>query len=578
MTRPTFLRDIAKHDRKLLSLATLLWVLWSLTGIAILAVIMHMIYGIATDNTTVPLAYHWAGLGVLIILKGFLFSSADIAKHFAGYGIVARLREEITRKMKMLSLGYYSRERLGNITTIIHQDIENVEMIVAHIGSRLVSDAIVALITAALLFAVNPTLGLYMVSLLPAGILALVVGTRAGKRVTKRSRDDMTDMVSRFVEYGRGIPVIKAFSDNDSIRSGLEQSIERFGISSKTSARTIAGIIGLYLLFVEMSLVTLIAGGAFMILGGRLSLLEYALFIILSREFYKPFSNAELYWIYYVKGRESYQRILTITEEPAIASSGKNQVPKHFDIAFQDVRFSYERDEFALAGCSFVAKANRLTALVGPSGSGKTTLTNLLLRFWEIDGGRITIGGVDIRDMDYDTLLSCISIVMQDVILFGDTLYENIKTGNRNATRAEVCEAARKAMIHDFIMGLPQGYDTLVGENGVGLSGGQKQRISIARAILQDAPVIILDEASSSLDPVNERQIQKAISNMAENKTVLVIAHHLKTIANADKIVVFDKGTLVEEGTHAEFIQGKNLYHSLWQSQLQGQGWAVNNE
>jgi len=416
-----------------------------------------------------------------------------------------------------------------------------------------------------------------MVSLLPAGILALVVGTRAGKRATKKTRDDMTDMVSRFVEYGRGIPVIKAFSDNDAIRSALEQSIRRFGRSSKASARTAAGIIGIYLLFVEMSLAILIAGGAFMILGSRLSLLEYALFIILSREFYKPFTNAELYWLYYVKGRESYQRILTITEEPTIASSGKNQVPKHFDIAFQDVRFSYEREGFALANCSFVAKANRLTALVGPSGSGKTTLTNLLLRFWEIDGGRITIGGVDIRDMDYDTLLSCISIVMQDVILFGDTIYENIKIGNRTATRDEVYEAARKAMIHDFIMGLPQGYDTLVGENGVGLSGGQKQRVSIARAILQNAPIVILDEASSSLDPVNERQIQKAISNMAKNKTVLVIAHHLKTIANADKIVVFNNGTLVEEGTHAEFIQEKSLYHSLWHSQRQGQAWAVNN-
>ncbi|VVS94537.1 ABC transporter ATP-binding protein [Desulfoluna spongiiphila] len=577
MTRPPFLSDIARHHLKLMALATFLWVLWSLTGIAILAVIMHMIYGVVTDAATGSIALHTAGLAVLITAKGFLFSGADIAKHFAGYGIVARLREEITRKMKRLSLGYYTRERLGNVTTIIHQDIESVEMVVAHIGSRLISDLIVALITGGILFAVNPALGLYMVSLLPVGLIVLVVGTRAGGKGTKRTRDDMADMVSRFVEYGRGIPVIKAFSDNDAIRTGLEKSIERFGMSSKASAKTAAGVICMYQFFVEMSLALLIAGGAFMVLGARLSILEYALFLILSREFYKPFANAEMYWLYYIKGRDSYHRILGITQEPAVTSSGKHEKPTRFHVAFEDVQFAYDRDGFALSNCSFTAEVNCLTALVGPSGSGKTTLTNLLLRFWEIDGGRITIGGTDIRDMDYDTLLSCISIVMQDVILFGDTIYENIKIGNRTATPEEVHNAARKAMIHDFIMGLPQGYDTLVGENGVGLSGGQKQRVSIARAILRDAPIVILDEASSSLDPVNERQIQKAISNMAENKTVLAIAHHLKTIANADKIVVFNKGTLVEEGTHAEFIRKKSLYHSLWESQQQGQAWAVNN-
>lgn len=577
MKQPGFLKDIIKHDKKLLNLAIFLWVLWSLSGIVALGLILYMIYDIVAQTPSIPLGYYWAALGAVIVIKGFLFSMADIAKHSAGYGIVARLREEIIKKMKRLSLGYYTKERLGNITTIIHQDIENVEMVVAHIGTRLVSDVIVSLITAVLLFAINIKLGFYAVSLLPVGLLILAVGIRAGKKTAKKTRDDMADMVSRFVEYARGIPVIKAFSDNDAIVARLETSILRFGVSSKKAARISAGIIGIYFLFVELSLATLIAGGAFMVLGNEVSILEYAVFIILSREFYKPFSNAELYWIYYVKGRDSYLRIQTITNEPAIADTGKYLIPDSFNIAFDKVAFSYEKEGFSLQNCSFVAEANSLTALVGPSGSGKTTLTNLLLRFWDIDLGSIKIGGVDIRDIEYDNLLTYISIVMQDVILFNDSIYENIKTGNRNATPEQVRAAAKKALIHDFIMSLPQGYGTILGENGVGLSGGQKQRISIARAILQDAPIVILDEASSSLDPVNERQIQQAISNMAKNKTVIVIAHHLNTIINADKIIVFQNGVLVEEGTHNQFIRSESLYHTLWQSQQETLSWAVSN-
>jgi ATP-binding cassette, subfamily B, bacterial IrtB/YbtQ len=251
---------------------------------------------------------------------------------------------------------------------------------------------------------------------------------------------------------------------------------------------------------------------------------------------------------------------------------------KGFDIEFDRVSFFYEQGEFELSDAHFHLKEKTLTALVGPSGSGKTTITNLLLRFWDIQKGAIRIGNIDIRDADYDELLSKISIVMQNVILFADTLYNNIKLGKAHATRKEVIAAAQKAMIHDFIMSLPQGYDTPVGENGVGLSGGQKQRISIARAFLKDAPIVVLDEITSNVDPVNEAKIQQAISNLARERTVVVIAHHLRTICTADMILVFDQGSIVERGTHDQLLPQAGLYHQLWQAQEHARLWQVSND
>ena len=236
---------------------------------------------------------------------------------------------------------------------------------------------------------------------------------------------------------------------------------------------------------------------------------------------------------------------------------------------------AYEENEFELKNVNVEMKEGELAALVGPSGSGKTTITNLLLRFYDLNSGHIKIGGVDIKDMDYNDLLDNISIVMQNVILFADSIYENIKVGNKNATKQEVIEAAKKAMIHDFIMTLPDGYDTVVGENGAGLSGGQKQRISIARAFLKDAPIVILDEATSNVDPINERKIQIAISNLAKGRTLIVIAHHLQTIRSADQILVFNEGRIVERGKYDELIAKEGLFRMLWDAQKQAKEWLL---
>ena len=267
----------------------------------------------------------------------------------------------------------------------------------------------------------------------------------------------------------------------------------------------------------------------------------------------------------YLTVTDSYRRIKKITEAETVPEPEKPIHPTEYAISFEDVSFSYEEGGFTMQNISFHTPARTLTALVGGSGSGKTTITNLLLRFWDVTDGAIRIGGVDVRDMSYDELLGSVSIVMQNVQLFADTIEGNIRLGKAAATQEEIITAAKKARIHDFIMSLPDGYQTMIGENGVGLSGGQKQRLSIARAFLKDAPILLLDEITSNVDPVNEALIQEAISELAKDRTVLVIAHHLSTIRSADQILVFQDGQIVQSGQHETLLSDSDgYYHKLW--------------
>ena len=300
---------------------------------------------------------------------------------------------------------------------------------------------------------------------------------------------------------------------------------------------------------------------------GKLDVLNFIIFAVISKEFYKPFASMEQHYMYYVSAVDSYKRLSKILYADVIPDNADGIVPKDNDIAFENIGFSYEKDEFKMEKLSFSIAEKTMTALVGESGSGKTTITNLLLRFYDVHKGKITLGGTDIRDIPYDELLDRISIVMQNVQLFDNTIEENIRVGKKGATKEEIIEAAKKARIHDFIMSLPKGYETDIGENGGILSGGQRQRISIARAFLKDAPILILDEMTSNVDPVNESLIQDAITELTKNRTVLVVAHHLKTIQKADQILVFQKGNLLEKGKHGELLAKDGYYTKLWKAQ-----------
>ena len=569
-------KEMTAKEKMYHVLAVICFVFNSLLSVLMMVVILDMLNKIIGDaGIFSSLSSYWLSLIIILILKVIFNTIADLSKHFVGFEITGRIREKITLRLKRFSLGFYTKERLGEISTIIHKDVDNIEMIVAHIWTRMISDFIVSIIIGISLCIINIKLGLAMISLLPLAIGVLIYGIKKNSRLQKHSQDDLAHMVSLFVEYSKGIPLLKAFNESSTFESNLKASAVQFGDSSKKTAKSIADYIGKYFVAMELCFAVLVVVGAAMLFNNTIDLYQYLIFIIFSKEFYKPFSNLEGYWLNYIVAKDSYQRVMTILRAETIKNPKDPQIPETFEILFQNASFAYAENEFELKNIDVEMKEGTMVALVGPSGSGKTTITNLLLRFYDLKSGHLKIGGINIEDIDYNYLLENISIVMQNVILFADTIYENIKVGNKAATKDEIVAAAQKAMIHDFIMTLPAGYETVVGENGARLSGGQKQRISIARAFLKDAPIVILDEATSHVDPINERKIQVAISNLAKGRTLIVIAHRLQTIRSAEQILVFDEGKIVERGKCDELLAREGLFKTLWEAQKQAKDWLL---
>ncbi|MBS7527961.1 ABC transporter ATP-binding protein [Fusibacter paucivorans] len=567
------LNVLTVKGKAMIAAATLAFTMSGLLSTYLMYVIVNVINQGHIDRSRSEMTVLCMLLFAILLLKAGLVIAADMTKHFAGFAVVAKVRESIIRKLKRFSLAFYSKERLGEISTIIHKDVDRLESLVGHFFSVMFSDIIIALILGVWLFTQSLALGLAMIALLPIAVLMLVLGLKRSLLLQKQTNDDLVDMASLFIEYVRSIPLIKAFSENVDFEEKLQNSIRKFGTSAKKQSKAVAIYVGSFSIFFELAYAVMMIAGAVMLYYDMLAIKTFLIFIIFSHEFYKPIGKIEKYWINFLQVKDSYQRVSKILEAPEMSQIQVPQKAGTFEIAYEKVNFAYASNEFALKDVSFELPQGSITALVGPSGSGKTTVANLLLRFWDNESGAIKIGGVDIREMDYDDLLSNISIVMQQVVIFADSIYENIKLGNRNATRAQVMAAAKKAQIHDFIVGLPNGYDTIVGENGVGLSGGQRQRISIARAFVKNAPIVVLDEMTSNVDPVNEVKIQRALSTLAKGRTVMVIAHHLHTIRSADKILVFNAGELVEQGTHESLLKREGLYRQLWQVQASAKEW-----
>lgn len=554
---------LTPSGKRSLSLSVTGFTLYALSGIAMMYIVLKALEAVISGSGN--LLWYWVALVACLLIKGGSNILADVRKHYAGFDIVYQVRKNIIYRLKEFSLGFYTNERLGEISTIIHKDVDKMEMVVGHVWTRMLADFIVSAILLTALVVYSPKMALLMVSALPVAILFLVLGLKRAKRLEEEAGNDLADMVSVFVEYVKGIPLLKAFSESRRFEKKVEQTARDFGQSSKAVSRNRAAVLSVYGLIIDVSFWIMLTAGLLLLLTGKLLVYGFLLFAIISREFYKPVLALESHWVNYLTVTDSYRRIKKITEAETVPEPERPIHPTEYAISFEDVSFSYEEGGFTMQNISFHTPAQTLTALVGGSGSGKTTITNLLLRFWDVTDGAIRIGGVDVRDMSYDELLGSVSIVMQNVQLFADTIEGNIRLGKAAATQEEIITAAKKARIHDFIMSLPDGYQTMIGENGVGLSGGQKQRLSIARAFLKDAPILLLDEITSNVDPVNEALIQEAISELAKDRTVLVIAHHLSTIRSADQILVFQDGRIVQSGQHETLLSDSDgYYHKLW--------------
>lgn len=563
------LKLLTKTGKRDLIISSVFFTLYGLSSIAMIVIVFSILFQIFDGTSLASLYKYFIAIGLLVVFKGICNMVADMKKHSAGFDIVQQIRERMIIKLKKFSLGFYTNERLGEINTILHKDVDNMSLVVGHMWSRMFGDFLIGAVVFVGLANIDIKLALIMAVSVPIALAFLYMTIKQSEKIENQNNSALLDMVSLFVEYVRGIPVLKSFSNNKSLDNELMNKTKKFGETSKSASRFKAKQLSIFGFLLDIGYLVLLIAGTIFVVKGNLDVLNFIIFAVISKEFYKPFASMEQHYMYYVSAVDSYERLSRILYADVIPDKVNGIVPKDNDISFENIDFSYEKDEFKMEKLSFSIAEKTMTALVGESGSGKTTITNLLLRFYDVHKGKITLGGIDIRDIPYDELLDRISIVMQNVQLFDNTIEENIRVGKKGAAKEEIIEAAKKARIHDFIMSLPKGYETDIGENGGLLSGGQRQRISIARAFLKDAPILILDEMTSNVDPVNESLIQDAITELAKNRTVLVVAHHLKTIQKADQILVFQKGNLLQKGKHGELLEKDGYYTKLWKAQYE---------
>lgn len=513
-------------------------------------------------------------MAVLLLLQLFLATKNIVASNLMTYTLSTNLRIRLGQHLQKLSMGTYKQRDPGDIAAVALQDVANFEIIFGHTIGALQGAVFTTIILSAFLLVMDWRLALILLAALPLSwgmirMADLLIVKEGKKHIQARNETG-----ARFLEYVQGIRHIKSYGLTGSRFASLEKALNDF---RKASIRTEA-IPGPFLLtvaiFFELFFLAMVYLGMLRLAGGGLSGSTLIAFLILGYRLYEPLKIIMMDYVLLRYMNISLGRVLELLFVPA-QTAGSKRVPEKFDISFEQVHFSYDDQNPVLQDVSFSLPEKSMLALVGPSGSGKTTITSLIARFWEANAGAVKIGGIDVKEMSPDTIYGLISEVFQDVYLFDDTIYNNIRFGRMDASEEEILDAAEKAMVLDFSFEMPEGLQTRTGEGGNRLSGGQKQRISIARALLKNAPIILLDEATASLDPENEIYIQQAIQELVKEKTVVVIAHKLATIQKANAILVLNSGQVLQYGTHEALIRREGLYRRLWDIQQLAGGWSV---
>ena len=515
-------------------------------------------------------------LTVLFVIQLCVAGKVMVKSYHAIITMMLRLRLMLGDQLHKLSLGFYKNRDPGDLASVVLQDVSNFEVLFSNHFPNMVGAVLGTTILSVFLFIMDWKLALLMVAAIPCAFLFMAAATIAGKRYIQKFIGSRNDTSSRFIEYIQGIQHLKAFNVTGNRFSALKTAFDNLRINSIRHEAAISPMALLSLVFFELFFLLMAAAAIFRLNhagGATITVPVFVAFLIVGYRLYAPLLLLILSYAALNYMNVSMVRIRQVLEAP-LQDAGRDMRPEKYDIAFENVSFAYTGTD-VLKNVSLSIPGKGLTALVGASGSGKTTITNLIARFWDVQKGRITIGGIDLTDMSPQTVYSLISQVFQDVYLFDDTIYNNIKIANPAATEKQIMQVAQKAQVTEFLNVLEHGIHTKVGEGGAKLSGGQKQRVSIARAMLKDAPIILLDEATAALDPENEIYIQQAIRELVREKTVVVIAHKLATIRNADQIIVLDSGRIFETGSHEQLLQNKGLYARYWNIQQTTGGWKI---
>lgn len=545
--------------------------IFDMLQIIAIAVVLNALTGSMKSGTI------WLSLGIMLIsIIGKFISSyiSDFSKTKTGYFMCSEKRIHIGDRLKYMPMGYFNNNSLGSLTSAVTTTMSDIENNAAEVFSQVLHGFIFSFITMIGITVFDWRIGLIVLSgiLLFIGANALLQ-RKAGIDSPKRQAAQ-SELVEDTLEYIQGMGVVKAFNLSENHDKKIDQAIENSRDKNLQMEKTFVPYAALQQFILNGASVVIIAASIAFYMGksmelGNCLLMIVSAFLIFSQLEAAGSTAALLRMI-----DTSINHVNKIDDTPVMDINGDNIEPENFDIRMKNVSFSYG-DRKILDNINLKIPERTMTAIVGPSGSGKSTFCNLIARFWDVDKGNITIGGKDIRKYTLDSLLKNISMVFQKVYLFEDTIANNIKFGNPGATMDEVVEAAKKACCHDFIMDLPEGYNTVISEGGDTLSGGEKQRISIARAILKDSPIIILDEATSNVDPENENQLQAAVEALTRNKTIIMIAHRLKTVRNANQIIVINKGKIAQQGTHEELVNEKGIYADFINVRKKAIGWKL---
>lgn len=536
---------------------------------------LAMVFSGLTDGFTTSMIWMIFGITLAsMLLKIYCSYISDFGKVQIGYFMCAEKRIHIGDRMKYMPMGYFNDHNLGNLTSVVTTTMGDIENNASMVLTNILGGYIHAAIITIVMLCIDWRIGLTIL----CGILLFTwcIGRlqKKSETVSPQRQQAQETLVSNVLEYVQGMLIVKSFNLGQNSNSKMRQAILDSKDKNLKLERTFVPYNMLQQIILYGTSILVIVEGLYFYLNGTMALSICLLMTVASFMLFSQLQSAGNTSSLLRLLDVSIDKVNEIDNTPVMDEHGKPINPPNYNIVFDDVSFSYGEHKI-LDHVSLSIPEKTVTAIVGPSGAGKSTLCNLIARFWDVDDGKITIGGIDVRDYTLDSLLTNISEVFQKVYLFADTIENNIKFGNPAASHNEVVKAAQKACCHDFIMSLPDGYDTVIGEGGATLSGGEKQRISIARAILKDAPIIILDEATSSVDPENENLLMGAISELTKNKTVIMIAHRLKTARNADQIFVLSGGHIVQTGKHEDLIRQPGIYADFIGIRKKAIGWKL---
>ena len=510
--------------------------------------------------------------GVLLIL--FSYRWVYGATYYATYKESSVRRISLAEKLRKLPLSYFGKKDLSDLTTTIMSDCTTLEQSFSHWVPEFFGSMISTVIVAVCLFIFDWRMALAAMWVLPVSLAIVAFSGKVQNWFTRRQTEAKLAVADGIQEALETMRDLKSNNAEEKYLKDLDKKIdlqEKRMIASELGGALFVVPAGMIL---KLGIGTVALVGGMLLANGTLTVLSFFMFLLVVSRLYDPLASSLQNLAAIISTRIPIERMNSIENYPIQPGTGELKT-KGYDIAFENVSFSYNTGEQVLDNVYFTAKQGEVTALIGPSGGGKSTAAKLAARFWDADSGKITIGGTDVKTVDPEKLLSAYSIVFQDVTLFNNTVMENIRIGRQGATDEEVLAAAKEAQCDEFVEKLPEGYQTMIGENGSMLSGGERQRISIARALLKDSPVILLDEATASLDAENETQIQKAISRLVKGKTVLIIAHRMRTVEGADKLVLLKEGRVAEQGTPQELYAKGGLYTKMCKLQQQSGNWKV---